>query len=115
MRARRRVRRAEMSDDFGAFVPGERFRIEGKPVGPLAGLTFAAKDLFDVAGHPTGGGNPDWPRGRDIPARHAWAVQRLLDAGATLISKTITDEVSLGILGQNPFDGTAPHPPAPGR
>jgi amidase len=104
-----------MTDDFGAFVPGQRFRIEGKAGGPLAGLTFAAKDLFDVAGRPTGGGNPDWPRGRDIPARHAWAVQRLLDAGATLIGKTITDEVSLGILGENPFDGTARNPRAPGR
>jgi amidase len=104
-----------MTDDFGAFVPGERFRIEGKPGGPLSGLTFAAKDLFDVAGHPTGGGNPDWPKGREIPTRHAWAVQRLLDAGATLIGKTITDEVSLGILGENPFDGTAKNPRAPGR
>ena len=46
-----------MTDDFGAFVPGERFCIEGKTGGPLAGLTFAAKDLFDVAGRPTGGGN----------------------------------------------------------
>ncbi|HWB48018.1 MAG TPA: amidase [Stellaceae bacterium] len=103
------------ADDFGAFVPGERFRIEGAPGGPLAGLSFAAKDLFDVAGHVTGGGNPDWPRGRPVPARHAWAVQRLLDAGATLIGKTITDEVSLGILGENPFDGTARNPRAPGR
>ncbi len=103
------------TDDFGAFVPGERFRIEGKPEGPLAGLTFAVKDLFDVAGHVTGGGNPDWPRGRSIPTRHAWAVQRLLDAGAALIGKTITDEVSLGILGENPFDGTARNPRAPGR
>jgi amidase len=42
-------------------------------------------------------------------------VQRLLDAGATLIGKTITDEVSLGILGENPFDGTARNPRAPGR
>jgi amidase len=104
-----------MTDDFGAFVPGERFRVEGKAGGPLAGLTFAAKDLFDVAGHPTGGGNPDWPRGREIPIRHAWAVQRLLDAGAALIGKTITDEVSLGILGENPFDGTARNPRATGR
>jgi amidase len=103
------------SGDFGAFVPGERFRIDGKAGGPLAGLTFAAKDLFDVAGHTTGGGNPDWPRGRDMPTRHAWAVQRLLDAGASLIGKTITDEVSLGILGENPFDGTARNPRAPGR
>jgi amidase len=104
-----------MTDDFGVFVPGEQFRIEGKPGGPLAGLSFAAKDLFDVAGHVTGGGNPDWPRGRPIPIRHAWAVQRLLDAGATLIGKTVTDEVSLGILGENPFDGTPRNPRAPGR
>ena len=40
------------------------------------------------------------------PQRHAWAVQTLLDAGATLIGKTVTDEVSLGILGENAFDGT---------
>lgn len=104
-----------MADDFGAFVPGERFRIDGKPGGPLAGLIFAAKDLFDVAGRPTGGGNPDWPRGRPLPNRHSWAVQTLLDAGASLIGKTITDEVSLGILGENPFDGTARNPRAPGR
>jgi amidase len=78
-------------------------------------MTFAAKDLFDVAGHPTGGGNPDWPRQQPIPTRHAWAVQQLLDAGATLIGKTITDEVSLGILGENAFDGTPLNPKAPDR
>jgi amidase len=104
-----------MTGDHGAFVPGQRFRIEGAASGSLAGLTFAAKDLFDVAGHPTGGGNPDWARANPIPDRHAWAVQRLLDAGATLIGKTITDEVSLGILGENPFDGTPQNPRAPGR
>ena len=104
-----------MTDDIGAFVPGPRVRIEGRPGGPLAGLTFAAKDLFDVAGVPTGGGNHDWPRGRPIPARNAWAVQTLLDAGATLIGKTITDEVSLGILGENAFDGTPVNVRAPGR
>ncbi len=97
------------------FVAGPPLRIAGASGGPLAGLTFAAKDLFDVAGHPTGGGNPDWARRNPVPTRHAWAVQRLLDAGATLIGKTITDEVSLGILGENPFDGTPLNPRAPGR
>jgi amidase len=97
------------------FVPGPPVRIPGAASGPLAGLTFAAKDLFDVAGHPTGGGNPDWARQHPVPSRHAWAVERLLDAGATLIGKTVTDEVSLGILGENPFDGTPPNPAAPGR
>src|SRR5262249_28496396 len=43
------------------------------------------------------------------------AVQTLLDAGASLIGKTITDEVSLGILGENPFDGTPRNSAAPDR
>ncbi|MEI6162625.1 MAG: amidase family protein, partial [Roseococcus sp.] len=75
------------------FVPGISVRIEGRADGPLTGLSFAAKDLFDIAGLPTGGGNPDWARQNPIPTRHAWAVQTLLDAGATLTGKTITDEV----------------------
>jgi amidase len=105
-----------MSDDpVNAFVPGPRVRVEGRPDGPLAGLTFAAKDLFDVAGHPTGGGNPDWERSNPVPTQHAWAVQKLLDAGATLIGKTITDEVSLGIVGENAFYGTPVNSRAPDR
>src|SRR5438034_7608335 len=104
-----------MPDDINAFVPGPPVRIEGRKGGPLAGLTFAAKDLFDVAGFPTGGGNPDWARSNPVPTRHAWAVQRLLDAGATLIGKTITDEVSLGIVGENAFYGTPLSPRAPDR
>jgi amidase len=104
-----------MTDDIGAFVPGPRMRIEGRAGGPLSGLTFAAKDLFDVAGVPTGGGNHDWPTGRPIPDKHSFAVQTLLDGGATLIGKTITDEVSLGILGENAFDGTPKNVRAPGR
>src|SRR6185312_7572799 len=71
--------------------------------------------LFDVAGRPTGGGNPDWARAHPVPGRHAWAVQTLLDAGASLIGKTVTDELSLGILGENPFDGTPVNPRAPGH
>lgn len=101
-----------MSDPF---VPGPRARIAGKPGGPLSGLTFAAKDLFDVAGFPTGGGNHDWARRNAVPTKHAWAVQTLLDAGADLIGKTVTDEVSLGILGENAFDGTPLNPKAPDR
>jgi amidase len=104
-----------MPDDINAFVPGPRVHIEGRQGGPLSGLSFAAKDLFDVAGHPTGGGNPDWARSNPVPTRHAWAVQRLLDAGATLIGKTITDEVSLGIVGENAFYGTPVNSRAPGR
>ena len=104
-----------MTDAINAFIPGPRITIDGARNGPLSGLTFAAKDLFDVAGYPTGGGNHDWARSNPVPTKHAWAVQTLLDAGAKLIGKTITDEVSLGILGENAFDGTPLNTKAPDR
>ncbi|MCZ6872650.1 MAG: amidase [bacterium] len=104
-----------MTDDIRAFVPGVDVHIVGAADGPLAGLTFVAKDLFDVAGYPTGAGNHDWATYNPLPTRHAWAVRTLLEAGATLIGKTITDEVSLGILGENPFDGTPLNTAAPDR
>lgn len=104
-----------VSDPINAFVPGLDLRIEGAGSGPLFGMTFVAKDLFDVAGFPTGGGNPDWERNHPVPEKHAWAVETLLNAGADLIGKTITDEVSLGILGENPFYGTPVNSAAPDR
>ena len=103
-----------VEDSIGAFVPGTDVRIEGCTGGALSGLTFAVKDLFDIAGEPTGGGNPDWDRTNPVPARHAAIVDRLLQAGATLAGKTITDEVSLGILGENAFHGTPRNAAAPG-
>lgn len=104
-----------MRDSCGPFIPGMELHIEGAHGQPLTGHTFAAKDLFDVAGVPTGGGNPDWARQNPIPTQHAWAVERLLSAGATLVGKTVTCEVSLGILGDNPFFGTPENPAAPGH
>lgn len=104
-----------MDDTVNAFVSGTMVPIAGQAGGPLDGLSFAVKDLFDVAGLPTGGGNHDWALVNPVPNRHAWAVQTLLDAGASFIGKTITDEVSLGILGENAFDGTPINTAAPER
>ena len=104
---------ADSTDPHCAFVA--RFRITGAADGPLAGVTFAAKDLFDVAGHLTGGGNPDWARTHPPATRHAAAVARLLDAGATLVGKTHTDELSRGIYGENAHYGTPINPAAPDR
>jgi hypothetical protein len=59
-----------------AFVPGPRCNVAGATDGPLAGLRFAVKDLIDIAGVPTGGGNPDWPRIYPTPSKNAWVVQR---------------------------------------
>lgn len=88
-------------------------RLDGAPDGPLAGLTFGAKDLFDVAGHRTGGGNPDWLRTHPPAERTASAVATLVAAGAALVGKTLTDELAYSILGQNHWYGTPPNPAAP--
>jgi amidase len=101
------------NDPYGAYVPGASVTAAGAPVGPLMGLSFAAKDLFDVAGFVTGCGNPDWARTHAPATQHAWAVGSLLGAGATLAGRTITDEISLGLLGRNQFDGTPINPRAP--
>jgi len=104
-----------MHDASGAFVARTSIVVPGAVSGPLHGLTFAAKDLFDVQGHVTGAGNPDWAR-THAPARHsAWVVDRLIEAGATLVGKTVTDEISLGLLGINRFHGTPLNPRAPDR
>ncbi|WP_257165815.1 amidase [Bradyrhizobium sp. SRS-191] len=104
-----------MQDTLGAFVPGAILRRPPHRSGPLSGLSFAVKDLFDVAGDVTGCGNPDWAASHDAPETDAWAVDVLRRAGAALTGKTITDEISLGLLGINKFDGTPLNPRAPDR
>ncbi len=104
-----------MTDRLNAFVEGGEFRVDPIGAGKLDELEFVAKDLFDVAGHVTGGGNPDWMAQNEMATRHAWAVEKLLSAGAALVGKTITDEVSLGILGENAFYGTPVNSAAPDR
>ena len=99
----------------GAFVPGPRLEIRGAEQGPLARRRLAVKDLFDIAGHVTGCGNPDWAAAQAPALRTAEAVARLLAAGADVVGKTITDEISLGLLGRNRHYGTPINPLAPGR
>ncbi len=103
------------SDPFGAFCPGPRVQLHGAPLGPLAGLVFAAKDVFDIADHVTGAGNPDWHRTHSPAERTATAIQRLLQAGATLAGKTQMDELAYGVLGENAHYGTPVNPVAPNR
>lgn len=103
-----------MTDDLNAFASLD-VHVPGADGGPLSGMTFAAKDIFDVAGHVTGGGNPDWARTHRLAESTAPAVQALLDAGATLVGKTHTDELTRGIMGTNPHYGTPVNSAAPGR
>lgn len=107
--------RLTVDDPYGAFCKDSDAYLEGAAEGPLAGLTFAAKDIYDVAGHVTGGGNPDWKAAQSAADKTAPYVQRLVDAGATMVGKTITDEITRGILGENAHYGTPVNPRAPGR
>ena len=102
-----------LTDDLNAFANLD-VHVPGAPDGPLSGMTFAAKDIFDVADHVTGGGNPDWQRTHGPAESTAPAVQALLDAGATLVGKTHTDELTRGILGRNPALRHASEPRGPG-
>jgi len=98
-----------MHDGFGAVS----LFLENQPhaaTGPLQGLSFAAKDLFDVAGLPTTAGNPDFAERWGLPRRDAWAVAALKQAGAKLIAKTHTHELAYGITGINPHFGTPQNP-----
>jgi amidase len=109
------VPRNTVNDRLNAFCTDSHAYLEGSPGGPLSGLTFAAKDIFDVAGHVTGGGNPDWKATHDPAEATAWVVQALVDSGATMVGKTITDELTRGIFGENMHYGTPVNPRAPGR
>ena len=104
-----------MRDPLGAFIPDGLFEIEGNPDEPLAGLSLAVKDLYDIAGHVTGFGNPDWACSHAPAEKNAVLVQQLLDAGCKVIGKTITDELAYSLNGQNYHYGTPTNPNAPGR
>ncbi len=100
----------------GFFVPHDlKSPIAGAASGPLAGLSFAAKDLYDIAGTRTGGGSPDWLAAQKPAATHAAAVKQLLDAGATIIGKAICDEFFYSVSGANAHYGTPANLRAPGR
>ncbi|MBU0829257.1 MAG: amidase [Gammaproteobacteria bacterium] len=103
------------TDTVQAWVPHGHFVIEGAPDGPLAGLRFAAKDVFDVAGQPTGAGNPAWLASHPVATRHSALVQQVLVAGATLCGKVVTDELAYSIHGHNLHYGMPVNSAAPDR
>lgn len=104
-----------MQNDYDAFMPGDRLKIVGSGTGPLTGRSFAAKDVFDIAGHPTSNGQPLWPETHPLPDTHAAAVARLLDAAARLDGKTVCDEMCYSLAGDNAHYGAPINPAAPDR
>ncbi|MEO0836065.1 MAG: amidase [Cyanobacteria bacterium J06642_3] len=90
-------------------------RAENKISGSLSNLRLGVKDLFHIADMPTTAGNPDWLSSHFIPKVTAPSVSALLDAGATFIGKTLTDELAYSLEGVNKHYGTPINPKAPQR
>jgi aspartyl-tRNA(Asn)/glutamyl-tRNA(Gln) amidotransferase subunit A len=83
--------------------------------GPLAGLPYMLKDLFDVAGRSLLAGSDFLPEVRPPAARHGSMVNALEAAGAVLAGVTHLHEFAFGITGENPHHGDCEHPSFPGR
>ena len=73
------------------------------------------KDVFDVAGYKTGAGNPEYLAAHPAATVTAPAVTKLVDAGARLVGKAITDEFTWSLAGTNPHYGTPRNPRDPER
>ena len=74
----------------------------------LHGIPIAVKDLFDTAGIRTTAGSKFFAD--HIPENDAFVVEKLKQAGATIVGKTNTHEIALGVTGNNRHYGTARNP-----
>ena len=80
----------------------------GEPVGPLHGVPMTIKDSLDTAGMITTGGSSG--RARFLPERDATVVRRVKNAGAILLGKTNTPELTLSYETNNLVYGRTNNP-----
>ena len=88
---------------------------EAAPAGPLRGVPYVVKDLFDVAGLPTGAGSSFLAEVRPAPSGDSRIVGDLRAAGAVLAGKTQLFEFAWGLTGENAHFGDCERPGSPGR
>lgn len=92
----------------------EHLDVQTSHKGKLKDLTFVAKDLLDIKGLVTGGGNPDWKRTHAPSTNNCPAIQALLDEGAHLLGKSLTDELAFSLDGLNKHYPVPYNPNFPG-
>lgn len=109
------MKRFEAPEDINAFVANKNQVIEGKEGGPLSGLNFAVKDIFDIEGQVTGAGNPVYTEAKQIAQETCLIAQTLLEAGANLVGRTISDEFAFSLDGENSHYGTPLNTMCPDR
>lgn len=102
-------------DPLNAFLDYPDVPVPSAQNGPLRGLGLGVKDIYDVAGLPTGGGNPRREEIVGVAASTAPAIGALLDAGARFIGKTQTDELTYSMIGMNAHFPAPVNPRAPDR
>jgi len=83
--------------------------VAGQAVGPLAGVPFAVKNLFDIAGLPTLAGSKI-KRDATPPSHDATLIQRLEAADAILVGALNMDEFAYGFVTENAHDGPTHNP-----
>lgn len=99
--------------DSRAFV--DTFTLAPYRTGPLDGMTFAVKDNIEIAEKRTSYGSKSWQDIHPKAVHNALCVEQLLGAGASCIGKTVADEFTYSLTGENPFFGTPLNPTAPDR
>ncbi|MEO0795341.1 MAG: amidase family protein [Verrucomicrobiota bacterium] len=82
--------------------------------GPLSGVPYALKDLFDFAGAPTTAGSSFLNEVRETPTKDSHMVESLAHHGAVMASKVATVEFAYGLSGENQWYGDCPHPSVSG-
>jgi aspartyl-tRNA(Asn)/glutamyl-tRNA(Gln) amidotransferase subunit A len=84
-------------------------RARGRALGPLAGVPYAVKNLFDIKGLPTLAGSKI-NRDRPPAARDATLIERLDAAGAVLVGALNMGEYAYDFTGENIHDGPSRNP-----
>lgn len=97
-------------DPYHAFI--RVCRVEGSPGGPLAGTRLGVKDNLAVAGIPVTNSSRTLSY---TPTADAVVVERLLDAGSTVVGKLNLDDFSTSGTGESSFYGPARNPVDPSR
>ncbi|PKG22256.1 amidase [Niallia nealsonii] len=98
-----------MENKYGAYMD-KKLTVNPTNDGELRGMSFAVKDVFDIEGHSSSAGNPDWLQTHGPAKKTAASLQRLLNNGAVLNGTTITDELMYSLNGENFHYGTPVNP-----